>query len=359
VPFTHLRTYNFRNLENRSVPVDAEQIFLIGGNGQGKTNFLEAIYYICYASSFRTRRDDVMKRNGTDQMAIAGEYDDDSGRHEILVEYVEGKKRISIDDKTVRDRKELVSAVSCVVFCHDDIQYVTGPPEMQRWFVNQSQTLISDSFVDQYRRYRRVLKTRNAALRDGKRALLDPLDHQLIETGIPLVEGRATISKAFAGVLSELFEEVFGSERVLTFSYQSSWDGLDQNAILKSLADRRNHDLEMKTSTQGPHRDRFPICMDGKPVTQVASTGQLRLVSLLMRVSQAKLVAMHQERKPVLLLDDVLLELDSIRRKRFVERLPSSQQVFFTFLPDERYARFEGKRSLTYTVKDGSLIAQS
>ena len=98
--------------------------------------------------------------------------------------------------------------------------------------------------------------------------------------------------------------------------------------------------------------------LDGTPLTEVASTGQLRLVSLILRVTQAHLLATETGRAPVLLLDDVLLELDPARRARFLDALPEYEQAFFTFLPDEQYARLRKEGTKTYTVEAG-VIAES
>jgi len=104
------------------------------------------------------------------------------------------------------------------------------------------------------------------------------------------------------------------------------------------------------------HRRRSPFRLDGRLLTEVASTGQLRLVSLILRVAQAQLLSRVTGRLPVLLLDDVLLELDPGRRARFVEALPEYEQAFFTFLPDEQYARFRQDTTRVYRVESGEIV---
>ena len=380
--FTSIRVYNFRNLRDTTVPTEAREVFLVGENGQGKTNFLEAIYFVCYASSFRTRRDDVMRRNGTSEMAVEGRFETEGDQHAVVVKQIGRTKQIELDAKTIEDRKEIVTNIPCIVFCHDDISFVTGGPDMQRWFMNQTQSLLESSFITEIRRYTRVLRARNAALKDRRTDLLDVLDQQLVESGIPLHLRRAELTRRFNETLSGLFATVFGEDHNLGMSYRPSWDEPDDDdigtsvatapteppraipadrdayaAILRDqLARSRGRDLDLRTSTRGPHRDRFPFRLDGRLLTEVASTGQLRLVSLILRVAQAQLLSRVTGRLPLLLLDDVLLELDPGRRSRFVEALPEYEQAFFTFLPDEQYARFRQDTTRIYRVESGEIV---
>ena len=352
-----LRTYQFRNLVDGSVETDARAVVLVGQNGQGKTNFLEAVHYACYGSSFRTRRDDVLHRTGESEMAVEARFSDGEASRTISVRHTTAGKTISIDGKTTRDRKDMIASIPAVVFCHDDIRYVNGPPEMQRWFVNQSLAMIDVAYVDDLRRYGRILKTRNTALRDGQAMILDALDQQLAETGLRLVAQRSQLVGLLGPMLTEMFGAVFSEQHLLELKYRSRWAAYSVADAVTSLSRHREQDLTMKTSTQGPHRDRFPFFLDHQPLSETASTGQQRLVSLLLRVGQARLLSHVLRREPVLLLDDVLLELDPARRQRFVDSLPEYRQAFFTFLPDEQYARFAAGSTITYHVADGTLRA--
>jgi DNA replication and repair protein RecF len=354
VAFLSLRVYHFRNLTDTTIPVDAREVFLVGENGQGKTNVLEAIYYMCYASSFRTRRDEQLVRTGQADCAVEGRFTREGDEHEVVVKLEGRRKEISLDGKSVQDRKEIISNVPCVVFCHDDIAFVTGAPEMQRWFMNQTLSLVESAYVDRIRRYNRVLKSRNAALKAGQTELLDVLDAQLVEAGEPVAAERSRMTGQFSEVLEALFAEVFQGSRSLSMTYRPSW----KDDPPTHLRERRERDITLATTTSGPHRDRFVYLLGETELTSIASTGQLRLVSLVLRVAQARFVAKATGLRPVLLLDDVLLELDPRRRARFMEALPEYEQAFFTFLPDEQYARFMRESTRTYRVEEGELLPE-
>ncbi len=357
--FCSIRLYNFRNLANATIPTDAKQVFLVGKNGQGKTNFLEAIYYACYASSFRTRRDDVLKAHDADEMAVDATFfqdDDRDDERRVSIKQRGKRKEIQLDGVPITDRKEIVANIPCVVFCHDDIAFVTGSPEMQRWFMNQTQALIDPAVVTDLRNYTKVLKSRNAALKANQRSVIDVLDQQLAEFGVRIQSKRAGLVERLAPTVTTLFQEIFDPEVRVELEYRPSWaEGVTSEGAYRHLVEHRERDLDLGTSTSGPHRDKYPMRLGGEPLTEVASTGQLRLVSLLLRVAQANLLTDLGGRKPVLLLDDVLLELDPLRRKRFVEAMPAFDQVFFTFLPDEQYSRSESAETLRYSVSGGTI----
>ena len=322
-----------------------------------------------------------MRRDGASDMAVEGRFFLNDEAHVVSVKQIGRTKQIELDGKPVDDRKEIVSNIPGIVFCHDDIAFVTGAPEMQRWFMNQTQSLVEPGFIPELRRYSRILRSRNAALKDRRIELLDVLDQQLVESGLPLQVRRADLAQRFNATLTSLFGFVFGEERELELTYSPSWNepdddpepadpdkppGLDGRAgaedleaasvrLRERLARDRRRDLDLRTSTRGPHRDRFPFRLDGRLLADIGSTGQLRLVSLILRVAQAQLLSRVTGRLPVLLLDDVLLELDPARRARFVEALPEYEQAFFTFLPDEQYARFRRETTRAYTVHAGTI----
>lgn len=351
--FYALRSYQFRNLKDAEVRFDAPRVFLVGENGQGKSNLLEAIYLLSFGSSFRTRKDQDLILRERDEMALHG-YSED---HEVSLT-VSGRngttKSIRLDGKAVSDRKELVRGFPAIVFCHDDISFVSGPPEQRRWFFDQTMSLHEPLFIDRLRAYRRVLKLRNSAIRDNRRELLDVYDLQLAAAGLEIQQRRQEAVRGFNDTFSRLHSAVSGLPGELLIDYRPSWRGCgDTGRIVSLLAERRHTDLDMGTTGSGPHRDRFAFLLEGKEFASIASTGQLRLLSLLLRVGQARFFHKKSGRKPVLLLDDVLLELDPLRRERFLETLPESEQSFFTFLPDRNYLGLRESGTMVLRVENG------
>jgi DNA replication and repair protein RecF len=354
--FEAVRFFNFRNLLDRELAVGAREVFLVGENGQGKTNFLEAIHLLSFASSFRESRDPALARNASEAVGLAGGFRDPAGeRAELSLHVTPGKKKeIRVDGKVLADRRELLGRVPCVCMVQQDMEFVSGPPEARRRFFDQTLGLSDPPYLDVLRAYRRVLRARNLVLKSRREELLDLYDGQLAPLGIEISGRRAELVERFNEVFSPLFAEITGAEEPMGIRYRPSWRGVtDPGKVLGVLASCRGRDSAFGTSTSGPHRDLFLFEMGGKDYTRLASTGQLRLCALVLRAAEARFLAARTGRKPVLLLDDVLLELDPARKRSFIERFPPYEQAFFTFLPDENYLPYRGPDTLTLAVKEG------
>jgi DNA replication and repair protein RecF len=379
--FRYLRTVSFRNLVDAETDISGKDVFFVGENGQGKTNFLEALYFCSYASSFRGVKDgDIARADLTEGMqdfsAAAGLCPANSGiQKTVLVKYEKSRKSIILDGKKIEDRKDLLETVPCVVFCHEDMEFVSGSQERRRWFFDQTQSLYDPVYLDDLRKYKRVLKTRNTILRDcrlgisGRSAtedVLDVLDLQLAEYGLRLMEKRREEAERFSAVFGALYGDVSGVDGV-GVAYLSSWKESqkrqalpDPSAVAGYLASRREMDISAGLTAKGPHRDRYLFIRKGPgeayregDFSGSASTGQRRLLALLLRVAQARCFSDMTGKIPVLLLDDVLLELDGDKRRRFLAVMPQYEQAFFTFLPEEPYDKYRKSDTLVYYVNGG------
>lgn len=356
MPFDSIRFHNFRNIQNGEIPVAQRQVFFIGENGQGKTNFLEAVYSLCYGKSFRTNTDQVMVTHGSTEMGLAGCYvstDSSFGNTDIRLTLRNGRKEILMDNKVIADRKLLVDRLPCVVFCHDDLEFVRGGPEFQRLFFDQTASFLYPEYLGNLRDYNKTLKSRNVLLKEQRIELIPVYDEQLVRLGMLLREKREMLTQVFNNLFTSLFESVSGGISGVHISYRSNWHDLDENAARRRLHERLPVDLSLRTTTSGIHRDKFLFLREQTDFSDSASTGQFRLMSLLMRLCQASLIDTLCQRKPVLLLDDVLLELDFAKRKRFLDSLPAHEQAFFTFLPDEQVDQYAQESALLYAVENG------
>jgi DNA replication and repair protein RecF len=372
VIISSLRTAAFRNLSDAVVETAAKNIFLVGENGQGKTNFLEALYFCSYASSFRRARDSDIAQNEkkdfsasiTTAKPASGQPVEKSTLGDVLVKFEKSKKSVFIDGKKKEDRKELLSVVPCVVFCHEDMEFVAGSPERCRWFFDQALSLYDLVYLDDLRGYRRVLKSRNSVLRDNRQGhngslepLLDALDQQAALYGVRLMEKRETAAQLFSGVFSQLFEQVANITGMAVL-YNPSWKACCVDEAIALLRKRRTADLAAGISLSGPHRDRYVFTLDGRDFAGNASTGQRRLLALLLRVAQARRYRETTGGNPILLLDDVLLEMDGEKRRRFLAALPDYNQAFYTFLPEEPFQHYRTGDTLVYYVKQGRIESE-
>ena len=325
--------YNYRNLKNGTLDLDIPSIVLRGNNGQGKTNFLEAVYLLCYGSSFRTKKEKTLCLYGTDEMAVSGIMTNkQSGMDSVVsVSVVKGIKKIKIDNKNIEDRKEIIRMNPCIIFCHNDISFVNGTQEKKRWFFNQTLSLYDSFFIDILRNYKRIMKERNFCLREKKMDLIDIYTVQLAEKGKEIQEKRSSIIDIFNDTFRPVVKKIIDMDLFLEYCPSFGKNADPEEIFQKSLG----RDLSLGITTKGPHRDSFVFRYDKRDFVEIASTGQIRLLSLILRIVQAKFFSKLTGYKPILLIDDVLLELDTGRRKKIIEEFPEYSQIFLTFLPDE------------------------
>jgi len=357
--FTNVRFFQYRNIVDQVIQTGSKEIFLVGENGQGKSNVLEAIYILCYGSSFRTRDDSTIISIGKNQFLIEGHYSAEDSDSNVIINLKDRKKNIRIDGKIISDRKEMINRIPCILFCHDDMEFVKGSPERKRVFLNQTLSLYDMLFIDELRRYSKILKSRNSALKNKQLEILDILDEQLVSSGLILMEKRDEMIRGFTDLFTGLYHQISGLADV-NVEYVPSWrQGLVFEDTLQHVRKRRNMDLRFGTSTSGPHRDQFRMMYRGLDFSNYASTGQARLLALILRVSQASYFFSRTGRNPVLLLDDVLLELDVARRKKFLSLLPAYEQAFFTFLPEEPFHEYASSDTMIYRISEGQVHESS
>ena len=350
---------HFRNLEDTLIPTDATKILLVGENGQGKTNFLEALYTLCYGSSFRSSSSAVMCKHGFPAFSLSAVVESDDSLHQtIYFSFSPNKREIRIDGKEIKDRKELMYNIPCIVFSHDDIEFVRGTPEHRRRFFDQTMSMYDPLFFDDLRRYKSILKQRNAAIKESYYPLLPMYNEQLAGIGLRIQQQRTAMVEEFNKIFPELYNNVSQSSSHIHIYYKPSWRKCEtKEDIIKKLEDTFDRDQKMQTTVTGIHRDQFIMMDDDILFTQKGSTGQMRLASLIFRIAQMHTYQKKTQKNPVLLIDDVLLELDILKRGRFLEQLQGYEQAFFTFLPDEQYFLTSGLNdSIVYDIDEGKCV---
>lgn len=233
--------------------------------------------------------------------------------------------------------------------------------------MDQSLSMYDVLYIDVLRRYKRILKNRNQCLKDRHFNLLETYNYQMAQNGLEIQKKRKDAVFKFNQIFGSLYEGVTGISGV-NIRYIPSWKKSaadeecpfgDRNLpsleeTVNHLASLRQQEEIMGTSLSGPQRDRIVFERNGGPFIPMASTGQRRLIALILRTAQAKFYTEITGKKPVLLMDDVLLELDPEKRRLVTSMLPDYDQLFCTFLPGEPYQNYMKESTRVYEIKNGS-----
>jgi DNA replication and repair protein RecF len=276
-----------------------------------------------------------------------------------------GFKKIEKNHKRIMDRKDLINTVPCILYCHEDLDFVTGDLERRRFFLDQTLSLNDVVFIELSRNYKRVLKNRNTLLKDlqeqhGDADLLNVYDRQAVQYGVDIQNRRKVLIAVFNAIFTPLYDEVAGIDGV-RLVYAPSWKEQDERPITRDeaasqIAAKRGPDIALGTTLSGPHRDRVIFMRHGQPFSPGASTGQKRLTAILLRTAQAVYYRREAGKAPVLLMDDVLLELDPEKRRRVQAVLPEYDQLFCTFLAGEPYEKYQKINAKVFTIREGTWV---
>lgn len=345
---------NYRNIALARLNLDADRVFLLGKNGQGKTNLLEAIGYVTSLRAFRARENETLIGSAAPQADIVytldHEFDDEAN---AKVRIKKKGKEVSLDGESVKRASEFVGRFPTVTLSSEDLSIVRGSPGGRRRFLDTFLCGIDREYYVSLQRYQRCIQERNALLKkNSERTLLKPFESQLIEPGLQVIRKRRSVIQDLAELATRFYETLSGSAEKIEVRYLPNIEPSDEEAYWKVLEKNRKRDEILQSTGKGPHRDDFELSLNGKPAADYASDGQQRSIALSLAFAT---IAFWRERfrvSPVLLVDDVLGELDPGRRERFWKALDPSIQLIATGteLPDLA----SGEDWLVYEVDRGT-----
>ena len=349
-----LELVDFRSYRSAELDLTQGVTVLVGPNGRGKTNIVEALHRVAVGASHRIAGDAALVREGaTDAVVRTALRTDDDRRRSVDVQIGSGRTRAQVDGRPVRRAAEAVGVLRVIAFAPEDLALVRGDPADRRRYLDQLLSQRRASYAAALADHDRVLRQRNSLLKDlrgrdaraqGADATLDAWTEQLVAHGAPLVAARLAAVDALRGPVAEAHQRLTGSDVPVTLTYRSDADvtlpdgrAKDVAAITDALRDAVRavapEELRRGLTLVGPHRDELVITLDGLPARTTASQGEAWSVALACKVGSAPLLTGVGDR-PVLLLDDVFSELDETRRDRVAALCDGFEQVIVTAAVD-------------------------
>jgi len=333
---SRLELVDFRNYASVAFEFHPGTTAVVGRNGQGKTNLVEALAYLASLDSFRGAPVDALIRVGCDTAVVRATVAHPDGRN-VLVELEInrlGRNRVQVNGNKLGRTRELLGVMRVTVFSPDDLQLVKGGPNDRRRFIDD--TLVSMALKYDVLRLEldRIVKQRNTLLKQANGRLsadtattLDVWDAKLAEAGDKFGQARAELARQLRPTVAEAYEQLAGRASSIELRYEPAWR---ERGLAAALVDARDADVRRGVSTVGPHRDDVELSIDGLPARTHASQGEQRTLALALRLAAHRLVAQVADSSPVLVLDDVLSELDPDRCAALLHHLPPGQVVLTT-----------------------------
>ena len=353
--FTQLRLQNFRNIEFAELDLDAKRIFLLGLNGQGKSNLLEALGLTTALRSFRTQDLSALPRQGSDAYAVVfGLNHERHGAMELELQVANGRRTLQVDGERVTRMGNFIGRFPVVPLSSSDLMLLRGSPGERRRFMDMTFSSLSGDYYEALRMYHKGIADRNRLLKQGgSDAELEAFESEVAPHASRLHSERDLGMDALRVVLGQVYSDLADGNEGPALSYVPNGAQPTPQAYQEMWAAQRARDRAIGATQKGPHRDDFKLDLQIGAAKEYGSDGQQRGLMVALRVAQAQLFLERLSIAPVLLVDDVLGELDPKRRAGFWKACPESFQVIAsgTTLPDDRdnwkfYRVSEGSFSL-------------
>jgi DNA replication and repair protein RecF len=347
-----LELADFRSYQHLAIAFEPGVSVLVGPNGQGKTNVVEAVGYLATLGSHRVATEAPLIRQGATQAVVRAQVLRDDRQLLLEIELTPGKaNRARINKSPLPRSRELLGVLRTVLFAPEDLALVRGDPEVRRRFLDDLAVLRTPRLAGVRADYDRVLKQRNALLKTATASrgqfdeeTLHVWDEHLIAAGAELLDVRLRLIEALQPHVSRTYRELAESEVAAQLMYKPSWwltrdpivttdlpgERVEIAAALRvAIEQARREELARGLSVVGPHRDDLVLQLGDMPAKGYASHGESWSFALALRLASFDLLRADGD-DPVLILDDVFAELDEKRRMRLAELVGSAEQVLVT-----------------------------
>lgn len=356
-----IEAHNFRNLGGEIFWGEGLNV-ISGENGQGKTNWLEAIYLLATSKSFRTQRPQEAIRFGENLSVVRGRVARARDVHRDLQVTIQGSsKTLSLNGKR-ESVAGYLSQLHVVPFTADELEVVRGGPDARRRFLDRGVVSLHHSYVQTLADYQRVIKQKNRLLQDisdsetnidNARELIEPWNEQIVALGAAIHRARLD----YVGRLSRSLQQRLFEREEVTIRYVSALEGKgdleDYEALLNErLRLRLNAEISSGYSLIGPHRDELEVLFDGRDIRTYGSSGQQRSALILLDLAAISVYYSWHNEYPLFLMDDVDAELDRKRIGHLLEYLEGRTQTFVTTSKNDLIRGFAARAKLI-EVRDG------
>ncbi|HYC88779.1 MAG TPA: DNA replication and repair protein RecF [Thermoanaerobaculia bacterium] len=368
-----LTTQAFRNLAEAETAFHEHANILVGRNGQGKTNLLEAVYFLATTKSFRTAKiastfrfgspsvfvSGILHRDGLDKTLSVGldvgrasaRPPDDGGLKPALHET---KRRVLMINGEKVTLPAYLHAMSVFAYSSARLEVIRGTPEERRRFIDRGIASLAPAYLEQLTRYTRVLKQRNAllgeiALRRQSQNTLDAWDNELMVAANVVHRARAAYAADLAALFGEIVQRHAYHVTNVTMSYKPS--------VTDEIARHRREELRARMTLAGPQRDVIEFLVDGRPAAEVLSGGEQKMIVLFLKFAKLELFRRRHDDAPLFLLDDVDAELDLEILQSLLSNLPVSTQVFATSAKEAFLAALQAGPHRRLTIENGRVTA--
>ncbi len=337
-----ISVYQFKNYGNARWHFHNRIVAISGRNGIGKTNLLDAIYFLCFTKSYFQRSDANLVQHGAQGLRVSGQFSRGENRVEVTGIIREtGKKTFQVDGVPYERLSDHIGRFPAVFIAPDDVQIILGGSEERRRFLDALFSQLDPVYLQELMKYNRLLQQRNSLLKQqletGRQQpdLLDILDQQIVPPASYVFSKRKEFCAELLSMANERYRSIAGNRYDLELRYESPLLTASMPDLLRT---NRSRDLTSGRTQAGIHRDELQIELGNQPFRQIASQGQRKSLLFSLKLAEFELLKRNKGFAPLLLLDDVFEKLDAERMQNLLQEvcLLNNGQVFVTDTHSDR-----------------------
>ena len=331
----------FKNYQFQQFSFSKKVIGICGLNGTGKTNLLDAIYYLCFTKSYFSNTDAQNVMTGSQGFRLQGQFLEDrknATSHPLNIICIlreNGRKEFSVDDEVYPKVSRHIGRLPCVMIAPDDVELITGHSEERRRFMDALLCQLYPEYLQQLIDYNKLLQQRNSLLKQFVESgrtdhqLLDVINDQMADRGDYVFSVRNKLMPSFLQKATEHYHRIAQQPENLQLIYSSQ---LQHSPTISLLNNSLPKDMVLQRTTVGIHRDNIEMLLNDGPLKQIASQGQRKSLLFAMKLTEYEVLQQYKGFAPLLLLDDVFEKLDALRMKNLLQEvcIEKGGQVFIT-----------------------------
>ncbi len=356
VGIQQLSLVQFRNYIQKQFNFTDRIVGIVGPNGTGKTNVLDALYYLSFTKSYFSRPDAQNVHHAYQGLRIQGQYKINEEDIEVTCIIRENlKKEFYYDTEMYAKHSQHIGKIPCVMIAPDDVQIITGSSEERRRLVDSLLCQIHPEYLKYLIQYNKILVQRNSLLKLAAETgtidalLLETLNEQLVHNGTPIFKFRSELMAELLPEVLSLYNHLAGQDDVIHIQYQSLLSNTPFEILLEQSLVK---DKILQRTNVGIHKDDLVITIQGQPFKQEASQGQRKSLLFSLRLAEWKIIKKYKGFSPILLMDDIFEKLDEQRMIHLLDWVSNATdgQVFITDTHKERVADLLGKHLTSYQL---------
>ena len=355
---TSLKINNFRNYKKLVLDFNPSKNIIIGKNGMGKTNIVEAIYVLALTKSFRGSKDDVIIKYDEDITKVEGTIVDEYKQDYKIVISRDENKKVWINKKKIPKLVDYLSNINIVLFTVDDLKLVKDTPNTRRKLINIELSQFSNEYLKITTLYNKLLKQRNSYLKtlylngNASREYLDIITSKLIEYGIKIYEYRYNFIEDISKYITDNYKKITGLDN-LKLVYKSDFMNKNLKEIEKLYKKNENRDITTGMTNIGVHRDDYDFILDEKVLKDYGSEGEQKNAVIALKMAEIEIFKDKKNIIPILILDDLFSELDKTKINNIFKFIDNDIQTFITTTELTKLSKKLRENSKIFVVNDG------